>query len=187
MEREVLTNENIKYDLRNLFIKNFVGGLIKFGVLFLIIVISYSIFSTNFLIFKALFIISIIAYCIVLINYAIYMVKFLIAYLKNKFFILEDTIIGLAENEKNLFYDFKWNRLRLFFGANASTTTLYFKKFGRFLFLEGYHYKWSITHMTDAKGIYNHSSVGDNFYIISFNKKDVLLAYNSKIFKYNKC
>ena len=79
---------------------------------------------------------------------------------------------------------FRWDRARLFYGMHASNPSLYLKDFGKFSVLEGYHYKWSKNHMMDAEAIYNRSSVKDMFYVVTTNKRDVLLVYNTKIFKY---
>ena len=191
MEREVLTNKNIKYDLLQLFIKNLVSGLVSFGASLIAMIILHVIFPTELLIFKILFIIIMMVYCLILSSFVIYIVKFLNAYIKNKFFVLEDELIGLAEYE---IFDglecgktrtvFRWDRMRLFYGMHASNPSLYLKDFGKFLVLEGYHYKWSKNHMMDAETIYNRSSVKDIFYVVTINKRDVLLVYNTKIFKY---
>ena len=53
--------------------------------------------------------------------------------------------------------------------------------------LEGSYYTWSKLYRMSDSGICNTSLVGDEFYLVLYNKNEkILIGYNSRFFDYQK-
>lgn len=62
--------------------------------------------------------------------------------------------------------------------------TLYFVSGYKYEIPKGIHYTWSSIYEMEDHGVFRSSDVGDLFYLISMDRKTILLAYNTKMFEY---
>lgn len=62
--------------------------------------------------------------------------------------------------------------------------TLYFVSGYKYEIPKGIHYTWSSMYEMEDHGVFRSSDVGDLFYLISMDRKTILLAYNTKMFEY---
>lgn len=101
MEKEKLTNYNIKQDIKSVFLKNLVYGIGLFTaylVCLLPIWLLYY-FDFNLLFIKIAFIIVVIIYCVYLISFLKYIIKLFVAMTKERFYVFKDKVVGLNQNE----------------------------------------------------------------------------------------
>ncbi len=66
--------------------------------------------------------------------------------------------------------------------SNESAFSLNFKCYGTFRIPKGTNYQESKMYSMDAKGVYNYSVVGDEFYLVVIDNK-ILYVYNTKLFE----
>ena len=66
--------------------------------------------------------------------------------------------------------------------SNESKFALNFKCYGTFRIPKGVNYQESKMYSMDAKGVYNYSVVGDEFYLVVIDNK-ILYVYNTKLFE----
>lgn len=167
MQKEILTKENIKKDLKSYAFREIIGILLGGSILWILFaLINFSLGNsiTIFNILTAIFLLSII-FCLS------YVLIIYIPMNKNKFSIRCDTLV-----EK------RYRRT----GYTTWRTYLPY----RLTFNNGYFdipaqsiYKWSSIHSMNEKQIYETSAIGDTFIVVEFNKK-IIVAYNANFFEF---
>lgn len=65
----------------------------------------------------------------------------------------------------------------------AEEYQLFFKRFGKYIIPKA-NYKWSKIFSMNDRGVYNYSNPDDSFYLAIIGDKQIGMAYNAKLFKY---
>lgn len=179
LKKEILTRDKFSRDFVKIraigliFENLFAFGLIWFGFWLISLMLK----------FPPLHIISGIA---LIVLYVWFLIDFIAKYIrlkKGNCFVLKDELIGTSHRSllERLFDYYMWGMLFLFFKASYN---LNFKCYGWYIIPNGENYSWSKMHNMMGKSVYNSSNVGDEFYIVSFDKKKIALVYNTKFFEF---
>lgn len=92
----------------------------------------------------------------------------------DKIEIFTDKLMGLEDAADSFFKNTR----------RAFRYTLYFVSGYKYEIPKGIHYTWSSMYEMEDHGVFRSSDVGDLFYLISMDRKRILLAYNAKMFEY---
>lgn len=176
MTKEILSYKNIKRDLK----KHFSVKLRDLLVVILIVPLANIIILNLILLFcnlegsfKIVFSIIFCSICLLLVSYDLTKIIVGLISIKNdKFEIISDWVI----NKKEKIY-----------GSRISSPKPYriiFANNGTYKIPYGRNYDWSKLFAFSDKNIYEHTDIGDNFYLISIGTQNNIVAYNKKFFEF---
>lgn len=178
MNKELLTYENIKLDLK----KRFSDKIKDLLVVILIIPLANIIILNLVLLFyhpensfKIVFSIIFCSFCFLLISYdLIKIIVGLISIKNEKFEIKSDWVVNKKEKT---------------YGSRISSPKPYrliFANNGTYKIPYGQNYHWSNLFTFSDKNIYEHTDINDNFYLISIGTQKNIIAYNKNFFEFIK-
>lgn len=172
MQKEILTRDIIKQEFRKQQIWNAKGALIAFILSIALLCFMLYLFFINLINgVESLFMIAVSLFLVFVCCFALYKtVKNSLLADKDKFYITKDKLIRTEEKIVG-------RRLNRPYG-------LYFASYGLYsVLIWKHHYSWSkLYHMSDD-GIYNTALLGDEYYLVIAEEKNILLAYNTKLFE----
>jgi len=161
-EREIFTVNNIKSDLY----RHLLYDLTLFFILAVLLIILA-------LLLIYLKLISLIAIYFIIVIWGIASLILLIRIIKvatNNFYVDSDVMIEsahtLSEKDLKKYKNFSIQRPSKNTGYNIT------------------HYHWSKKYNMDYHDFFNTSKIGDEFYVITFNKRKAYFIYNKEFFKY---
>ncbi len=179
MKKEILTKEKMKSDILPLLLGDIAGSVVAYIFLLLIgtfvILFLRSINVTVKIGFILLILLIVLTtaflLCLTYLLILIYKVH------KLGFIIKTDTLVGKKEG-----------------GGHPGTTgwtgyrpyALNFAVCHKFNIPAKMNYKWSLLYSMDEKGIFNSSNLNDQFILVSLNGKKIIMAYNLKMFDFQK-
>ena len=175
MKKEILTRDKFSKDFAKnrvpslIFINLFLYGLVWVCVWLISLVLKYPIIP------KICGVVFVLAYLGELTDYIIKCIRLK----KGKYYLLKDSLIG--NSQYNLLHERAFFH---FFALHNAPHNLNFKCYGWYRIPYGENYSWSSKHNMMESSVYNCSNIGDEFYIVSFNKKKIALVYNTKLFEF---
>ncbi len=180
MQKEILTKEILKCELKNRFYKDIKEELLHLPIMLfciILLVLGDFMFIKFLHLDKSVF--DIVSH--------IFYVFFIIAFLAD----ISIAVIGIYNANKFNYLivsDKLVNKKYRFSSSHRgyNPPALIFARCGKFFIKDGEHYTNCKTFTMSADGVYNSSVIGDEFYVVTvkFLKYNNILAYNKKMFEY---
>lgn len=174
-KKEILTYDNIKKEIKKMCISDLISVI---PILIPSIVMIFGLYIST-LMKKPSIILVIFMWALLIFFFFLYIfssidaIKILCALKKDKLNIVTDELV-----EKKEQIDFGPTKSGMLFNKPYC---LNFKTKGEFFVVKRNYYIWSTKYPLNADGIYNYADVGDNFYLVTYNKR-IIMIYNTKLF-----